>query len=84
MAEALDTLITLGWWALGWLIVLGVIGSILILSALATGAYTCRLAWRAAARPSWARGRLRARIHAAHRVRRPSGRTEPRTYEEAA
>ncbi|MFF6829607.1 hypothetical protein OG481_01990 [Streptomyces longwoodensis] len=75
MAEAFDTLITLGWWALAWLIVLGVVGSICILTALATGAYTCRLIWRTARRPAWARTRHQARQHAR--------RTRP-DYQEAA
>ncbi|MEU3507638.1 hypothetical protein ABZ733_06880 [Streptomyces longwoodensis] len=60
MAEALDTLITLGWWALGWLIVLSVIGSIVVLTAIATGAYTVR--------PAWALTRAGARRYA-HRTR---------------
>lgn len=75
VAEALDTLITLGWWALGWLIVLGVVGSILTLTAIATGAYTVRLVYRAARRPAWALTRAGARRYA-HRTRHD--------YEEAA
>ncbi|HZF92042.1 hypothetical protein [Streptomyces sp.] len=74
IAEAIDTLITLGWAALAWLTLLATVASILILAAAATGAWTARLAWRTA-RPAWARGRREAR--------RLARRTRP-DYEEAA
>ncbi|MFF5984390.1 hypothetical protein ACFY78_36665 [Streptomyces olindensis] len=75
IGEAIDTIITLGWALLGWIIVFAIAGTIIIFTALATGAYAGRGLWRAAGRPAWARSRLRARL-AARRTRRD--------YEEAA
>lgn len=82
--EAIDTAITLGWSLLGWIIFLAAVASILTLAAIATGAYGVRAVWRCATGPSWARGRLRARIHARRRVQAADGRTEPHDFEEAA
>lgn len=91
LTEAIDTAITLGWSLLGWIIFLAAVGSILTLAAIATGAYGVRAVWRCATGPSWALGRIRARICAATRTRRSHGRTrpswaheQPTTYEEAA
>ncbi|NUO43681.1 MAG: hypothetical protein HOV82_16785 [Streptomyces sp.] len=77
IGDAIDTAITLGWALTGWIITLAVIASILTLAAIATGAWGARALWRAATGPSWARGGLRARIYAARRLRRSSGRTRP-------
>jgi hypothetical protein len=73
--EALDTLIHLGWSLAGWVIFLGAVASILVLAAIATGAWTVRYAWRHTAGPTWARSRTRARLYA---------RRTRRDYEEAA
>ncbi|MFE9776371.1 hypothetical protein ACFYOV_32890 [Streptomyces sp. NPDC005931] len=61
IAEAIDTVITLGWALLAWVAVLAALGAIVILSALATGAWAVRRLWRAAGGPSWARSRWEAR-----------------------
>ncbi|MGW2720815.1 hypothetical protein [Streptomyces sp. NPDC001492] len=82
--EAIDTAIQLGQALLGWLIFLAIVGTILLLAAIATGAYGARAAWRATTGPSWGRSALRARICAARRTRRPQRRTEPQQFEEAA
>lgn len=84
IAEAIDTLITLGWAFAGWLIFFATVASILTLAAIATGAWAARGAWRAVTGPSWRRGPVRAGILARRRVRAPSGHTEPQTYREAA
>ena len=60
IAEAVDTLITLGWALAGWLIFFATVASILTLAAIATGAWAARGAWRAVTGPSWRRGRVRA------------------------
>ncbi|MFF7452141.1 MULTISPECIES: hypothetical protein [unclassified Streptomyces] len=75
LTEALDTAIHLGWALAGWVIFLGVVTSILILAAIATGTWAVRLAWRHTAAPTWARSRTRARLYA---------RRTRRDYEEAA
>jgi hypothetical protein len=84
IGEAIDTALTLGWALHGWIITLAVIASILTLTAIATGAWGARAAWRAVNGPSWARGGIQARIYAARRRRRSSRRTDPHNYREAA
>ncbi|MET9815293.1 hypothetical protein [Streptomyces sp. NPDC006355] len=74
IAEAIDTVITLGWALAGWIIVLAVFGTMLIFAGLATGAYAARALWHAVGRPAWARSRCQAR-----RIARAT-----RDYEEAA
>lgn len=46
IAEAVDTLITLGWALAGWLIFFAAVASVLTLAAIATGAWAVRGAWR--------------------------------------
>lgn len=91
IAEAIDTAITIGYALAGWVIFLATVAAILTLAAIATGVWGVRALWRRTAGPSWARGRIRARIHAARRLRRSNGRTrplwshsQPLDYEEAA
>jgi hypothetical protein len=84
IGEAIDTALTFGLALAGWVIFLATVASILTLAAIATGAWGVRVLWRRSVGPSWARGRLRARILARARSRRPSGHTRPRNYEEAA
>lgn len=84
IGEAIDTALTLGWWLLGWAVVLGVVGTIVLLTLAALGGWAAAGLWRGVVRPSWACGRTRARIYAAWRVRRSSGRTEAQAYREAA
>jgi multisubunit Na+/H+ antiporter MnhE subunit len=74
IAEAIDTLITLGWAALAWLTVLAAVTAIVLLAGTAVGAWAVRAVWRTA-RPTWARGR--------HHAQRIARRTRP-DYEEAA
>jgi hypothetical protein len=74
IAEAIDTVITLGWALFGWIIVLAVFGTVVIFASLATGAYAARSLWRVVGRPAWARSRRRARLIA----------RATRDYEEAA
>jgi hypothetical protein len=76
IAEALDTLITLGWWALGWITVLAAALTIVLLTSCAVGAWAVRGLWRTAVRPAWARSRTTAR-----RIARRTRRTD---YREAA
>ncbi|WP_086773248.1 hypothetical protein [Streptomyces bobili] len=75
IAEAIDTLITLGWWALGWITVLGAALTIFLLTGCALGTWAVRGAWRSIVRPSWA-----VSLTTARRIAR---RTRP-DYEEAA
>ena len=74
IAEAIDTVITLGWALFGWIIVLAVFGTMVIFAGLATSAYAARGLWRAVGRPTWSRSRRRARLIA----------RATRDYEEAA
>jgi len=55
-----------------------------ILAASTIGAYAATAAWRHVIRPSWAYGRAKALIFAAHRIRRSTSRTAPHDYQEAA
>jgi hypothetical protein len=75
IAEAIDTVITLGWALLGWIIVLAAVASIVLLAGTAAGMWAGRTLWRTVGRPAWARSRLAARRYAR--------RTRP-DYEEAA
>ncbi|MFE6408188.1 hypothetical protein ACFVOR_14780 [Streptomyces sp. NPDC057837] len=75
IADAIGTVITLGWALAAWIAVLAAVASIVLLSGTAAGMWAGRLLWRTAVRPAWARGRLRARLYAR--------RTRP-DYEEAA
>ena len=82
--EAIDTAVRLGWALFGWLIFLPAVGSMLILTAIPTGAYGVRTAWRHTAGPSWRRSALRARIHARRATRASQRSTRPHEFEEAA
>jgi hypothetical protein len=91
IAEAIDTAITLAWALAGWVIFAATVAAILTLAAILTGAYGVRALWRRTAGPSWARGRLGARMCVRARLRRPQRRTrhfwshtQPLDYEEAA
>ncbi|WP_129307969.1 hypothetical protein [Streptomyces sp. L2] len=72
--EAVGTLISLGRWMVAWLVVLAVVATMCLLTALATGAYAVRVVWRSTNGPSWARSRREAK-----RLARAS-----RDYDEAA
>lgn len=87
--DAIDTLYRLGWATLVWLVLLAAVVTLALYAVLAMAWGICRALWKAArwrpAGPSWARGRLRARIHARTRSRRSSGHTAAHDdYREAA
>jgi hypothetical protein len=63
--EAVDTAVVLARAMVGWLIFLAVVGSVLILAAIATGATAVRAVWRAV-RARWRRGRGCAPAGAPH------------------
>lgn len=70
IAEAIDTLITLGWAVLAWVAVLAAFATIVLLAGTAVGMWAAQTLWRRVARPAWARGRARARLLARARARR--------------
>lgn len=76
ITEALDVALTLGWWLAGWVFVLAAALTVFLLTGCAVGAWAVRGVWRGVVRPSWARGRARARLYAR--------RTRAHDYEEAA
>lgn len=76
IADALDTIRILGWALAGWVALFAAVGTILILTTAATGAWALRALWRRTAGPSWRRSHVRARILARRRARRPSGHTD--------
>lgn len=84
IAEALDTAITLGLALLAWIVVFAAVGTIVVLTAIATGAWAVRALWRHTAGPSWRRSAIRARILARRRVRPPQAHTDDSDYDEAA
>lgn len=64
IAEAVDTLITLGWALLAWLALAAAVASIALLAATALGWWAIRGLWRATRRPARTRSAIRARITA--------------------
>ncbi|MDX3019896.1 hypothetical protein [Streptomyces acidiscabies] len=80
IAEAIDTLITLGWWMVGWIAVLAAAVTVVLFAGTLLGTWAVRGAWRHVIRPSWAYGR----VFAARRIRRSTSRTAPHDYREAA
>lgn len=67
-----------------WIVIGVFVGTVVLLSGLACGTWAVKRAWRALSGPSWARGRLRARILARRRTRASEERTEAPDYQEAA
>jgi hypothetical protein len=95
IAEAIDTAVSIGWAIVAWIILTAAAATLALYTLLVTAWTVGRLAWRVgravwqaitrdATGPSWARGRLRARIHARTRARRHSEPTETHGYREAA
>ncbi len=84
ITDAIDTIRILGWTLAGWIALFAAVGTILILTTAATGAWAVRAVWRRTAGPSWRRSRFRARIHARRRARPADGHTDDPTYGEAA
>lgn len=84
LVEAIDTAVTLGWALAAWIAVLAALTTLVLFGALAVVAVSARALWRRTVRPSWACGRVRARILARRRLKRPQSRTADLDYEEAA
>ncbi|MFJ6559926.1 hypothetical protein ACIQMV_08595 [Streptomyces sp. NPDC091412] len=84
LTEAINAAVTLGWALAAWIAVLAAVATLAILGTAALLATAARALWRRRTRPSWACGRLRARIHAYTRTRRSQGRTAELDYREAA
>ena len=95
IAEAIDTAVSIGWAIAAWIILTAAATTLALYTLLITAWTVGRLAWRmgraawqaitrGATGPSWARGRLRARIHAHTRARRHSEPTDAPGYQEAA
>lgn len=84
IAEALDTLFVVCRAILAWIAA----GAFVLTGCLFTGIAVIAQGVKGARRvldgPSWARGRLRARMFARIHARRPNRRTEPQAYREAA
>lgn len=75
IADAIDTVITLGWALAAWIVLLALTAALALHALLAVLWWTLRALWRGLGRPTWSRNRLRARLY--------SRRTRP-DYEEAA
>ena len=75
IAEAFDTIRTLGWAFAIWFAVLCLVTALALHTALAVLCWILRALWRGLGRQSWARCRLRARLYA---------RRTRSNYEEAA
>jgi hypothetical protein len=84
ITEALDALFAIRDAILAWIAVGAAAVTIVLFTLVITGAWTWRAIRRAAIRPSWGRGRFRARTFARRRTKRPNEPTEPRAYQEAA
>ncbi|MEU0671330.1 hypothetical protein ABZ330_00260 [Streptomyces sp. NPDC006172] len=76
IADAIDTLITLGWAALAWITVLAAATTVVLLTGCLVGTWAARTVWRTTIRPSWSCGRTTAR--------RIARRTRRHDYREAA
>ncbi|WP_037616367.1 hypothetical protein [Streptomyces aureus] len=85
--EAIDTALAILNAIVAWIAVLAFLATVVLYTLILTGAWIRRGVRR---RPSWRRGRLRARRYARATHKRPSRRTatwrhaQPRSYEEAA
>jgi uncharacterized membrane protein YGL010W len=75
IAEAFDTIRTLGWAFAIWFVLICLVTALALHAVLAVLCWILRALWRGFGRPSWARSRLRARLYA---------RRTRRDYEEAA
>ncbi|MFE7236119.1 hypothetical protein ACFVAF_37005 [Streptomyces sp. NPDC057596] len=84
LTEAINTAVTLGWALLAWIAVLAALGTLALLGVIAVLTAAVRTLWRRTVRPSWARGRLRARLLASSRTKRPDERSGSQDYGEAA
>lgn len=64
IAEAIDTLFTLGWALLAWIVLTAIAATLALYSVIAIAWWTIRALWKGLSSPSWARNRLRARRYA--------------------
>ena len=84
LAEAIDTLLRLGWALLAWIAVLAFIAMVILLTTAATGAWAVIALWRAW-RPRKSPETRSGDSRATTEPERPAdGRTEPHDYREAA
>jgi Flp pilus assembly protein TadB len=74
IAEAFDTILTLGWAFAIWFVLLCLAAALALHAVLAIAWWIVRAMWRGLGGPSWARSRLPARRYARN----------TRDYEEAA
>lgn len=82
IGDALDTVFTLAWALILWVIAAGIIAALIVASLTALVARAWDAVRSGPRRPSWARGRLRARIHARRHTRAPHRHTAPRAPRE--
>ncbi|MFF9269121.1 hypothetical protein [Streptomyces rochei] len=52
IAEAIDTVLVLGWALVAWVVVLSAAGTVILLGVTAAVAWTCRTVWRSIRRPA--------------------------------
>ncbi|MEU0199160.1 MULTISPECIES: hypothetical protein [unclassified Streptomyces] len=74
IADAIDTVITLGWAFVGWLALISIAAALALHTVIAAVWWTARALWRGLGGPSWGRSRIASR-----RIARAT-----RDYEEAA
>lgn len=87
IADAIDALITCGWWLAGWILVGAAFATIVLLAGSAVGAWAVRGAWRGVVGALRAAQGLRAVRDAETAPRPPQGSYSPataRTRKEAA
>lgn len=84
IAEAIDTVVSIGWAIVAWIFALAFVATTVLFTTMLAVAQGWKAARRALRGPSWARGRLRARIHARKPRKRHSGHTDAPYYREAA
>lgn len=84
IAEAIDTVFIVCRALLAWIAVAAFVLTVCLFTGVAVIAQGVKGARRMLAGPSWARGRLGARMFARARLGRSSGHAEPQAYREAA
>jgi hypothetical protein len=84
LGEAIDTAFTLARAYAAWIVIGGMAVSALLLGVAAGIAWVWRAVRKRLRRPSWVRGRRKARILAHARAKPSGGLSEPPGFEEAA
>lgn len=77
IGEAVDTLFTLGWALLAWVLVLAAAGTVVLLAAAVTGALAVRGAWRGLAGAWRAHSGSLAAVRALHALQSAPERYRP-------